>query len=215
MTVYEGSICGCEADDKEHRFLVEEGGIIRFVGDSLPEAYAKAPRVDLGSKALSPCFVDSHIHFSSFALFHSGLDLLTAVSNEEVLERVRQSARAGQDGGGKIMVGFGLSPHAVREGRLPTRAELDAATGAMPAFLVKYDGHAALANTALLEKAPGSLSSERGYDAGSGLIQNEAFYRGSFKTRTSFERATIAFAEFVAFHAISMKCEKLQSQFQN
>jgi hypothetical protein len=65
----------------------------------------------------------------------------------------------------------------VEERRLPTRTDLDAACPRLPAFIVKYDGHAAVANSRLLEQLPPRLAANRGFDAASGLMTQEAFFR--------------------------------------
>ena len=43
----------------------------------------------LNEKALVPAFIDTHQHFASFALFHSGLNVMDASSNVEIQEMVK------------------------------------------------------------------------------------------------------------------------------
>lgn len=174
MTVYEGIIIACDADGSVRRFLVEDRGAIAFVGDLLPERYASAPRIALGGRSIAPAFSDSHIHFMSHALFSAGLDVRTSTSIAETVERVKAFAGT-QDSG--IVIGFGASAHSVAERRLPTRSDLDAACPSRPAFIVKYDGHAAIANSSLLRLLPPRLAGNRGFDAESGIMAQEAFFR--------------------------------------
>ena len=84
MKVYKGNILTVDSKDSVKKYLVEDGGRIVFTGDSLPQEYSEAPLTDLGDKALIPSFVDSHQHFASFAIFHSGLNVMDAESNVEI-----------------------------------------------------------------------------------------------------------------------------------
>ena len=51
MKVYEGTILTVDAHDSLARYLVEDGGRIVYVGDTLPEEYSFAPREQLGNRA--------------------------------------------------------------------------------------------------------------------------------------------------------------------
>ncbi|HOX32002.1 MAG TPA: amidohydrolase family protein [Spirochaetales bacterium] len=173
MMVYEGSIVSCDASRGVYRFLVEDKGRIAFVGNRLPDEYAGAPRTALGARALLPAFADTHIHFMSHALFSAGLDVRAARSVAEAKELVAGHARSE----GKVLLGFGTSAHCVRERRLLSRADLDEACPAKPAFVVKYDGHAGVANSALIALLDAKTRALRGFDAESGLMTQEAFFR--------------------------------------
>ena len=174
MKVYEGDIVTCDAAGSVRRFLVEEGGRIAFVGDVLPERWAGAPRRRLDGQALLPAFGDTHIHFMSYALFSSGLDVRDAPSISEAQNLVREFAASRAD---RIIVGFGASAHSVSDGRLITRNDLDGACPDRPVFIVKYDGHAAVANSALLRLLDPAHAKLRGFGADSGLMTQEAFFR--------------------------------------
>jgi len=174
MTVYEGSIITCDERGSVARFLVEDRGRIEYVGDKLPERYASLPRTGLGDGSLVPALADTHIHFMSYALFASGLDVRNCRSIEETAARIAEFAKARRDA---VIVGFGASAHAVAEKRLPTRADLDRSCSDRGVFVVKYDGHACTVNSPLLASLPKSLASVRGYNAESGIMTQEAFFR--------------------------------------
>ncbi len=178
MKIYEGSIVTCDTKGSVARYLVEDEGRIVHVGDQLPSAYG-APgleRVALGEKALLPAFADTHIHFMSHALFSGGLDVRNASSIAEVEDLVASFAAKRKD---KVLIGFGASAHSVTDGRLVSRADLDRAAPGRRIFLVKYDGHAAIASGALLAALPEVVASSRGYDAEGGLLTQEAFFRAT------------------------------------
>lgn len=174
MKAYEGRIVTCDDRGAVHKFLVEDGGKIAYVGDALPEKYASAPRERLGEKALLPAFGDTHIHFMSYAFFRAGLDLRGAKTIAEA-----QAAIAGfvRERAPAHVVGFGASAYGVAERRLLTRADIDAVCSNKPVFITKYDGHAAIANSALIARVKDKLGALRGFDAESGLMTQEAFFR--------------------------------------
>ena len=173
MNVYEGAILTCDAANTVARYLVEVDGRIVYVGDTLPITYQKANRIALGERALIPAFADTHIHFASYATFHAGLNVMHARSNAEILSMLREHVAHTDE---KLVIGFGASPYSVADGKLVTRQQLDAVCPDKPLFLVKYDGHACVVNTKLLEKIKKKASSLRGYHEDTGEMNQEAFF---------------------------------------
>lgn len=173
MKVYEGTILTVDAQDSVARYLVEDGGRIVYVGDTLPEEYSSAPREQLGNRALCPAFVDTHEHLASFATFNAGLNAMHARSNQQIKEMVADFAEKCTS---KILVAFGASPYSVVEGRLLSRAELDEACLEKPVFMVKYDGHACVVNSALLKLVDDKVKNLRGYHPETGEMNQEAFF---------------------------------------
>jgi predicted amidohydrolase YtcJ len=121
-----------------------------------------------------PAFVDTHMHFASFALFHSGLDCRHTSSLSELWDLIRD--HIDRNPSDKLHLGFGCSAHTLREKQLPTGSDLDAVTS-MPLMLIKYDGHAAVANRAMVRHLPTAVLKCRGYCRQSGWFYQEAFYR--------------------------------------
>lgn len=186
MRVFHGNIITLEneepqtgnGDGSDFRYLVEKDGKIAFIGDQLPRAYARIPDVvELGSGALLPAFGDGHIHFSNWALFNSTFDVREAASIEEVLSMVSDYAASAP--GEKVIFGYGHSMHSVAEKRLVTRTELDRAVKDRPVYLVCYDGHSAVANSAAIGLMPTSVRNLNGFDMLSGQIFFEAFFKAS------------------------------------
>lgn len=176
MKVYHGSIITCDERNTVAEYLVTDDGRIRYVGDSLPERYAALPVTELGKKALIPSFADSHIHFASYATFHAGLNVMNARSNAEILDMIRDYAANTKD---RLLLAFGASPYSVSDGRLVSREELDSVCPDRPFFMVKYDGHACIVNSKLLEKIDKKVQGLRGYHPDTGEMNQEAFFRVS------------------------------------
>jgi len=184
MRIYEGTIITCDNNARVARYLVEDKGKILFVGDSLPDSYPPHSHIKLGERALCPAFADTHLHFMSHALFSGGLDVRGARDNHTMVKTISEYARTHDE---KIILGFGASAHCVAEKRLISRSELDEACPERPLFIVKYDGHAAIINSALLRRLPLRITGERGFDPESGLMTQEAFFR-----ITDFVTATVS-----------------------
>ena len=173
MKVFSGTVITCDEKDTVAQYLVEEGGKILYVGNTLPKQYQKAVRVNLGKRALIPSFTDSHIHFASYAIFHAGLNVMDADSNEEILAMLKDFVAKSRD---KLILGFGASPYSVYDGVLVNREQLDSVCPDKPLFLVKYDGHACVINTVLLNRLKDKISGLRGYHPDTGEMNQDAFF---------------------------------------
>lgn len=164
----------CEDKNRIFKYLVENDGIIIFTGDQLPDDFSSCETVDLKNRCVLPAFGDTHMHFSSFAYFNSGMDCRHAGNFEELGEIIHTYMVQGKKE--KVILGFGCSAHTVKEKKLPDRHDLDKITS-RPLMIVKYDGHAAVANSALIDQMPASILADPGFDKNSGWFYLNAFYR--------------------------------------
>ena len=92
---------------------------------------------------------DHHFHPLGYAALKIGLDLTDVASHEELITRLARWAGS-VDG---PIIAHRLNEERLAEGRLPTAADLDEATGGRPALVHRYCGHIAVANTAALRRA--------------------------------------------------------------
>lgn len=176
MKVYEGPIITCDNIKSVVKYLVEEKGKILFTGNVLPEIYTHSPIVKLGSKALVPAFADTHLHYSSFALFAGTLDIRDAQSIHDVKDLlIDYYARRKPP----FILAFGASAHSVMEKRLLTLSDLDGALPQVPVMVIKYDGHASIVNSKMMKMLPASIKSLRGFNADSGQLNQEAYFRAT------------------------------------
>ena len=173
MKIYEGTILTVNKTDDVCRYLVEDGGRILYVGNELPREYAAEPVRSLGSSVLAPSFVDTHEHFASFATFNAGLNVMDARSNAEIMEMVSDFVKRSK---AKTLIAFGASPYSVEEGRLLSREELDSVCPDRPFMMGKYDGHACVVNSKLLELIDDKVKDLRGYHPETGEMNQEAFF---------------------------------------
>jgi len=173
MKIYEGNIVSCNRNNSVFQYLVEDNGLIRFAGNQLPEEYNSLPRIALGEKALLPGFADTHIHYASYAFFAASLDVRQATSIQDILDLINQYIIAHRP---KTVLGFGVSAHNVKEKRLIEKIDLDRSFRNIPIMLIKYDGHASVNNSRMLEMLPDKISKMRGYHSGTGQLNQEAFF---------------------------------------
>jgi predicted amidohydrolase YtcJ len=103
-------------------------------------------RIDLDGRCVLPGFSDSHLHFKSWALARTELDLINCDSMAEALARISRA-----DGDGWIR-GRGWRAARWPDGP-PTASALDAVTGERPAALTAHDGHTLWVNSAALRAA--------------------------------------------------------------
>lgn len=174
MRVFQNAeFISCEETNRIFKFLVEKDGKILFSGDHLPDEYASCTSVDLKGRCAVPAFGDTHIHFSSFAYFNSGLDCRNVADFDELGALINSYVARGKKE--KVILGFGCSAHTVKEKKLPDRHDLDRITG-RPLMIVKYDGHAAVGNSALIDKIPAAILADPGFDKDAGWFYLNAFY---------------------------------------
>lgn len=165
----------CQEANRVFRYLVEDRGRIVYTGDDLPAAYQTAPKVDLKGRCVVPAFADTHLHFESYALFGGTVDVRNAADFAEMGRLLRAWAEAHPKS--KFLPAYGCSAHTVAEGRLPERDDLDRMLS-LPTLIVKYDGHAAVANSALIDQFPADVTGDPGFDPKTGWLYQNAFYRG-------------------------------------
>lgn len=167
----------CEEEDRVFTALAEEKGQVAWVGEEaeLPPRFQKARRVDLGGRCAVPAFGDTHMHFESYALFGSTVDVREARDFAQMGELLR--AYLERHPKAKFLPAYGCSAHTVAEKRLPRRQDLDRMV-TVPLLIVKYDGHAAVANSALIAQFPPEVTGDPGFDPETGWLYQNAFYRG-------------------------------------
>ena len=176
MQIFRNAVfLSCQEKNQVFRYLVEDRGRILYTGDELPPLYRRAPAVDLKGGCVVPAFADTHLHFESFALFNGTVDVRDAADFQEMGAMLRRWTEANP--GARFLPAYGCSAHTVAEGRLPERRDLDGMLS-LPAMIVKYDGHAAVANSALIAQFPPEVTGDPGFDPETGWLYQNAFYRG-------------------------------------
>jgi predicted amidohydrolase YtcJ len=105
--------------------------------------------VDLGGHFVMPGFNDTHVHLEHAGLELLSVDLRGTRSLQEMQQRIAASAKIAT--AGEWLVGGGWDQTLWADGKLPTRQDIDAVSGAHPAVFIRVDGHISVANTAALK----------------------------------------------------------------
>lgn len=142
-----------DAQPQVEAVAVDDGRIV-FAGAELDVGSLIGPEtriVDLNGGAMYPGFTDSHIHVFGVGQRERTLNLDTAVSIADLVARVEGAVDAAEPGA--FVTGRGWIETHWPEGRFPNRQDLDAVSPDNPVALVRADGHALVANSAMLEAA--------------------------------------------------------------
>ena len=134
--------------------LAVTGDRITYVGGDAGARALVGPHtrlIELRRRMLLPGFQDSHVHPSEAPNPANALDLHGLLQREQVLERIRQFARAHP--AKAWIVGAGWDEAAFLPSGQPTGEMLDMAAPDRPAFLVANSGHQAWANSRALAAA--------------------------------------------------------------
>ncbi|AEM82848.1 amidohydrolase [Streptomyces violaceusniger] len=179
--------------------MVVERGTIAWVGsEGAADSFADGVDeiIPLDGALVTPAFTDAHVHTTATGLALTGLDLTGARTLADALERVRAFAAAHP--ADRVLLGHGWDAARWPEGRPPSRAELDEATGGRPLYLTRIDVHSAVVTTALLDRVPG-VSDLAGHRPGAPLtgaahhaVRAAAHAAVTERQRTDAQRAALA-----------------------
>jgi predicted amidohydrolase YtcJ len=106
--------------------------------------------LDLEGRSVLPGFIDSHVHFTSGGFKLSSVQLRDADTPEEFVDRIRHYAT---EHPGTSWITGGDWDHEAWGGELPHRDWIDPVTADHPVFVNRLDAHMALANSAALDRA--------------------------------------------------------------
>jgi len=161
-------------------------GTVVWVGQDGPgrALHPDAVEVPLDGAFVAPAFVDAHVHATATGLHLAGADLTHVRDAAGLLAVVAEAAR--QLPPGEVLIAHGWDETTWTSPRLPSRAEIDAAVGEVPAYLSRVDVHSALVSTALTDLVPDVVRDD-------GPVTAEAHHRvrGAVRRRiTAEQRAT-------------------------
>ena len=130
------------------------GDRILFVGSNTEaESYegASTVRIDLEGKTVLPGLSDSHVHLSGVGFRALSLNLEGTAGLDEMLQRVQQYAERVPSG--EWIVGGGWIEAQWNPPVFPTRQDIDRVVPNHPVWLIRADGHGAVANSKALDIA--------------------------------------------------------------
>jgi predicted amidohydrolase YtcJ len=135
--------------------LVRDGRIaaVGSVGEIRAVAAPGARVVGLGGATVIPGLIDAHCHVSDVGYLAAGADCSQPSAPDIPAIQARLRAAAGRTPEGSWVTGSGYVEYKLREGRHPSRADLDEAVPNRPAVLYHTSLHACVLNTAALREA--------------------------------------------------------------
>lgn len=108
--------------------------------------------LDAQGKTLLPSFNDSHLHFLHYVRAKSSVDLFSATSLKEVLQRMEEAAKSRDPHHPLWLSGEGWNQdYFTDEKRFPTRADLDQISTEIPILMMRACFHIGVLNSKALE----------------------------------------------------------------
>jgi predicted amidohydrolase YtcJ len=140
--------------------IAVRGDRIQAVGKTVDIEKLKGPQtqvVDLGGHFVMPGFNDAHLHLADAGMTKLSVDLTGVKSLDDLRERVRK--RVDEAKAGEWILGSGWDETLWPVKTVPSRWDLDEVSNGHPVFLVRIDGHIAVANTRALQLGSITLAS--------------------------------------------------------
>jgi len=140
--------------------IAVRGDRIEAVGKALDLQKLKGPQtqiVDLGGHFTMAGFNDAHLHLDDAGTTKLSVDLTGVKSLDELRARVEK--KVAESRAGEWILGAGWDETLWPVKVTPTRWDLDEVSNGHPVFLVRIDGHIAVANTRALQLGSITLAS--------------------------------------------------------
>ncbi|WP_165793792.1 amidohydrolase [Hyphococcus luteus] len=183
-----GLVWGCSKDGGENADVLYVNGVVWTGAQDAPDADAVAVKdgriifagaadnftgeaeetVDLDGRFMAPGFIDNHVHFLDGGFGLASVDLRDAATPEEFSKRIIDYAATLPEG---RWVLNGNWDHERWGGELPRVEWIDEGTGSTPVFVVRLDGHMALANSAAMALA--GVTAETQAPEGGEIVRDE------------------------------------------
>ena len=133
---------------------VDKGKIVATgTTKDLTANYAASEKIDAGGKFIYPGFIDAHAHFYRYGLGLETADLTGTGSWDEVLQRLSEFSGGKNTENNSWLLGRGWDQNDWPGKQFPAKEKLDSLFPDQPVFLVRIDGHAAIANQKALDLA--------------------------------------------------------------
>ena len=152
----DADIATMAAGDSPARSMLVRDDRIAAVGPAERVHAAAEPGarvMGLEGAAVIPGLIDAHCHLCDVGYLASGADCSQSAAPDipAIAARLRDAAAGTPEG--SWVTGSGYAEYKLREGRHPTRADLDAAVPGRPAILYHTSLHACVLNTTALREA--------------------------------------------------------------
>jgi predicted amidohydrolase YtcJ len=132
--------------------MAVKDGLILATGqtDSLLSVFNAQKIIDLEGKYVYPGFIDPHSHFIGYSMNLLHANLWMSASMNEIIERLKLHQNTMM---GEWLQGRGWDQNLFENKEMPDNSLLNSAFPDIPVYLVRVDGHAAVANDMALQLA--------------------------------------------------------------
>ena len=154
-----------------HSIAVLNGKIIAIGSDADTRSLigANTRVIDAHGRLVLPGFNDAHVHFMSTGEQLSAVDLRSAKTPKEFVQRIKDFAAKLPKG--RWILGGQWDHENWKPNNLPTAAMIDAVTPDNPVFVTRLDGHMSLANSLAMKLAGVNKDTK---DVAGGMIVRDA-----------------------------------------
>jgi predicted amidohydrolase YtcJ len=153
VIVYNAMVYTVDESFSIHEAFAVRNGRFLEVGtnETILEKFVSDNKIDAEGKAVYPGFIDAHCHFFSYGVNHlTKADLVGTKSFQEVIELMvahHQNSRL------EWLEGRGWDQNDWEIKEFPTKELLDKTFPKIPVILTRIDGHAAIVNSEVLNRA--------------------------------------------------------------
>lgn len=134
---------------------------------AIEKNYTAAKTIDAAGKFIYPGFIDAHAHFVGYGMGLRTVNLVGTVSWDDILHQLNEAAKKMDSTGWIIGRGWDQNKWPVKE--FPTKEKLDSLFPNRPVYLIRIDGHAAIAN----QKAFDIAGLTAGYTLAGGQVETK------------------------------------------
>ncbi|MBS4536420.1 amidohydrolase [Clostridium sp. D2Q-14] len=195
LILYNGNIVTIDSSNSIFDWILIKDGKIFDLGKG--NKYKKylndnVEAIDIEGKAVLPGFYDSHVHLVQTGLNLLSVDLSDVRSISELQETI--SKRAKETPKGQLIRGVGYDDFRIKEGRMPTRYELDKCTTNHSVWINRVEYHISSLNSKALNSLnipfdlEGIIRDERNLPDGRLVGNASAYIRGQIFNRISNKR---------------------------
>lgn len=195
LMLYNGNIVTIDKNSSIFDWvLIKDGRIFELGNGDKYKEYLndEVEAIDLKGKTVLPGFYDSHVHLVQTGLNLLSVDLSNVTSIAELQELISKKAREVPNG--QLIRGVGYDDLRIKEGRMPTRYELDKCTTNHPVWINRVEYHISALNSRALNSLnipfdlEGIIRDERNLPDGRLVGNASAYIRGQIFNRISDKR---------------------------
>lgn len=167
--IYSNGVIWTGAPNKpDAQIIAVDDGKIVFVGQQLPSHISSDVTIDLSGKFIMPGFMDNHVHFMEGGAALASVDLRDAKTPKEFSKRITDYAEKLPKGRWVLNGNWDQTQWG---DALPHKDWIDKKTPETPVYVIRIDGHMALANSSALRAA--GITNETA-DPEGGIIMRDA-----------------------------------------